>query len=147
MRKRFYLFLLVIIIATALCACSDEASTAPASDSVSVFKTTSEEEYLEFLTNFDSATNTIISISADMRTYKNHESYMVVYEKAKAETAAVAGTEYRYYLYKTRSEKEFKEFYSSLDLNTFEVVDVSTHLRTFRTDESYLITYRKVVDK
>lgn len=144
MRKRFYLFLLVIIIATALCACSDEASTAPASDSVSVFKTTSEEEYLEFLTNFDSATNTIISISTDMRTYKNHESYMVVYT---AESGSGTGTEYRYYLYKTRSEKEFKEFYSSLDLSTYEVVDVSTHLRTFRTDEAYLITYRKVVDK
>ena len=45
-------------------------------------------------------------------------------------------------LYKTREQSEYLDFYNSFDFDTYEIVDISTTLQTYKRGYSYMITYR-----
>lgn len=160
MKKRFYLFLLVVCMTVVLCACGESSTivtlddtsdtTSEAVDSsfspISVYSTRDDKEYLEFLTNFDNTNYKIIDITAGMHTYMNGESYIVTYTK-KEDDDETEDVSYKYYLYKTRDQAEYKSFYSSFDFDKYEIVDMSARLHTYMNGESYVITYREVIDK
>lgn len=152
MKKRFSLFLLVVCLALTLCACGESSTIVTLDDiptieeevnnsstsQISVFSTRKDKEYLEFLTELSSEYE-IIDISADMSSGYG-ESYMVTYKinpKDNAETIS-----YKYYLYKTRTQSEYLSFYSTMDFDTYEIVDISTGLSS-GYGQSYVITYRK----
>lgn len=157
MTKRLVLFFLVICLSQALCACSGETSEivtlegvkSPTSEeaplsSVSIFSTRDDQEYLQFLTDFDFQTYEIVDISTGMTTYSRGESYVVTYQK-KTDKNVIDTTAYRYYIYKTRSQDEYLSFYSSFDFEKYEIIDISTRLTTYSRGESYVITYREPV--
>lgn len=157
MTKRLVLFLLVVCLSLALCACSSitseiitlEGATSPASEantlySASIFSTRNDQEYLQFLTDFDFQTYEIVDISTGLYTYHYGESYVVTYTK-KTDTDTSETTSYKYYLYKTRSQQEYINFYSSFDFEKYEIIDISARLRTYHYDESYVITYREPI--
>lgn len=160
MKKRIYLFLLVVCMTIVLCSCGESSSivtlddtsdtTSEADDSslnsISIYSTRNDKEYLEFLTDFDDTNYKIIDITTGMDTYMYGESYVVTYTKREEDnkTEVVA---YKYYLYKTRDQAEYQSFYSSFDFDKYEIVDISTRLDTYIFGESYVITYREVLDK
>ena len=155
MTKRLVLFFLVICLSLSLCACkASEIVTldgikTPTSEEVplysaSVFSTRDDQEYLQFLTDFDSQTYEIVDISTGMVTYGYGESYIVTYQK-KTDTNVIDTTAYKYYIYKTRSQDEYLSFYSSFDLEKYEILDISTRLTTYGYGESYVITYSEPV--
>lgn len=152
MKKRFKLFWLVVCMLVLLCSCGENntlsldnttAFETVDENDVLIFCTRDEKQYIEFLNNFDSSTYKIIDISANMRTYQNGESYVVTYVKNE-DSSAVENISYTYFTFKTRSYEEFKEFYSSLDFDRYEVVDVSIMLHTYLNGESYILTYRTI---
>ncbi len=141
-------FVLVICLALMLCACGesssvvtidDEVSNEP-SDTVLIFSTRDDKEYLEFLTDNDAKIH-IIDITTGMSTYGKGESYVVTYMTNPDDNASAVS--YKYYLFKTRKQSEYTEFYSSLDFEKYEIVDISTRLSTYGKGESYVITYRE----
>lgn len=155
MKKRFLSFLLVVCLAVTLCACGEPTSTivtleeTPTTDveannsspsQISVFSTRNDEEYLEFLTGLSSEYE-IIDISTGMYTYAYGESYIVTYKLNTEDN--VKTVSYKYYLYKTRTQSEYLSFYSTFDFDTYEIIDISTHMYTYVYGESYMITYRK----
>lgn len=155
MKKRLSLLLLVVCLALTLCACGESSSIVTLDDEgdavstenntspnlVSVFSTRDDKEYLEFLTEND-AKYEIIDITTGMSTYGRGESYVVTY-MTKKDDSATEPISYKYYLYKTREQSEYLNFYSSFNFDTYEIVDISTRLSTYGRGESYVITYRK----
>lgn len=94
MSKRLILFFLTICLFLSLCACSGETSeivtlegvknTAAEKTSLysaSVFTTRNDQEYLQFLTNFDYQNYKIVDISTGMYTYHYGESYLITYRE------------------------------------------------------------------
>ena len=154
MKKRFSLFLLIVCLASALCACGESSTIVTVDDTpsteaevnnsspsqISVFSTRKDKEYLEFLTGLSSEYE-IIDISTGMSTYAYGESYIVTYKINTEDNAETIS--YKYYLYKTRTQSEYLSFYSTFDFDTYEIVDISTRLSTYVYGESYVITYRK----
>ncbi|MCI8384773.1 MAG: hypothetical protein HFJ33_08005 [Clostridia bacterium] len=160
MKKRFYLFLLVVCMTVVLCSCGESSNIVTLDDtsdttsetvdssvsSISVYSTRDDKEYLKFLTTFDNTNYKIIDITTGMYTYMNGESYIVTYTKKENDDKTEA-VSYKYYLYKTRDQTEYKSFYSSFDFDKYEIVDISTRLYTYMNGESYVITYREVINK
>lgn len=159
MIKRLLLLVFVICLTLILVLCtSDESSTIMTLDEggnavsivestspnlVSVFSTRDDKEYLTFLTQIGDKYE-IIDITTSMRTHRSGESYVVTY-KAKEDNSNSENVSYQYYLYKTRKRSEYISFYSSFNFETYQIVDISTQLSSYREGESYIITYRKAV--
>lgn len=153
MKKRFFLVAVCIVFLLSACESESEiitlddepiqvSKTNDSSQQILVYKTRIDKEYLKFLTEL-SSNYEIIDISTGMRTYKYDESYMVTYKlntDKKEET-----TLYKYYLYKTRVEEEYKNFYNNFDFDKYEIVDISTNMITYKCEESYMITYREPI--
>ena len=160
MKKRIYLFLLVVCMTIVLCSCGESSSIVTLDDtsdttsetddssvnSISIYSTRDDKEYLKFLTTFDNTNYKIIDITTGMETYCYGESYIVTYGKKEDDNANEA-VAYKYYLYKTRKQSEYQSFYNSFDFDKYEIVDISTRLDTYIFGESYVITYREVLDK
>ncbi len=117
------------------------ATDTPSENSINIFSTRSEQEYLQFLTDNDDKFD-FIDISAIMDTYNYGDSYIITYT-SKKDLNTNQSTSYSYYLYKTRDKSEYLNFYNSFDFNTYEIIDISTALQTYNREESYVITYRK----
>lgn len=115
------------------------------SNKIEIYSTRSEQEYLEFLTNLG-ARYEIIDITTGMNTYSRGDSYMVLYKIKDELKHDEPHGYYKYYLFKTRFISEFKQYYGSLDLEKYEIVDISTRLNTYSRGESYMITYREVIE-
>lgn len=157
MTKRLILLFFAICLSLSLCACSGETSEivtlegvkSPTTEegplsSISIFRTRNDQEYLQFLTDFNFQNYEIVDISTGMHTYHYGESYVVTYTK-KTDTDTSEVKSYKYYIYKTRSQTEYFSFYSSFDFEKYEILDISTRLGTYHYGESYVITYREPV--
>lgn len=157
MKKRLSFLLLVTCLSLVLCACGGTPSTTvvtlPDSDeqlvetntsqnSISIFSTRDDKEYLEFLTVMGNQYE-IIDISTCQATYIYGESYVVTYMPKKDNSTEPIT--YKYYLFKTRLQSEYVDFYNSFDFDTYEIVDISALLNTYIYAESYMITYRKPI--
>lgn len=137
--------LLIVFAAQPTTVVSLDSSDAPVLETIvppgstlSVFSTSYDTKYLEFLTTFNYQYYDIVDITTCLKTFSHGDSYVVTYSK-KTETSNVDTISYKYYLFKTNKESDFLDFYSLFDFDTFEIVDISIVLN----GPSYVITYRE----
>lgn len=141
-------FALTLCLTLMLCACGESSSVVTVDDelgnatpgTLQVYSTRNDADYIDFLIDYYDRIE-IIDITTGMSTYGKGESYVITYKvKSDYDTSAVS---YKYYLFKTRNQDEYIEFYNELDLNESEIIDISTRLSTYGKGESYVITYRE----
>lgn len=114
-------------------------------DQIYIYSTRNSKEYLEFLTNLEEQYE-IIDITTGMSTYSRGDSYMVTYKLKDEWKNENPQKQYKYYLYETRRQENFLQYYSNLNIEKYEIVDISTRLSTYSRGESYMITYRELID-
>lgn len=108
-----------------------------------LFRTDVQEDYLNFLSNFNENQYTIVGISNSMavEAYGSAEFYMVTYRnRVLGDPILISGQSIK--IFRTVEENEFFDFMEDLSENQ-KLINVSTsmNLGFYGSDEFYIVTY------
>lgn len=130
--RKILAMIIALVMSVSLCACAegtaDGGSASAKSDDTEI---TSESDNMDVILD---------DTSSDGRTnyYRYSTKNFSYYEYSI--TTSSEGT---YFLFKTSYEPAYVDFLESLDKDKYEIIDISVQGQTFKTSDSYMITYTK----